>query len=170
MDSDGTGIHQFELADARGRSHTYVVAEHPAGEGMAIMFALLGLGAPTVVQLVSAALASDDLIGAIVSALGKDAPDLGTSDLGRMLREVDFRAVAPELGRALAADSIPGLARRIVSRTHRDGQPLSGGAFELAYQANYGELLQAVWRICSINRFFPLPSTSESAPALARGR
>lgn len=161
-----TGVHQFVLADRDGHPHQYIVMEHPAGEGMAIMYALLGLGAPTVLGLAGAAMRSEKILAAVVQALGGDddgeATGADTAELVRMLSELDLGSVGAELGRALATGRAPELTRQVLSRTHRDGQPLARD-FDLAYQANYGELLAAVWKVCQINRFFPGLSTSGSS-------
>jgi hypothetical protein len=163
---ENTGVHQFELLDARGQPHQYLVTEHPAGEGMAVMFELLAVGAPTVLGLAGAALKSEELLGAVLAALSDDTAELATSELGKMLAGLDLAAAGAELGRALGTGKAPELTRRILSRTIRDGQPVAK-VLDLAYQANYGELLLAVWRVCAINRFFPVPSTSGSEPKAA---
>jgi hypothetical protein len=157
-----TGVHQFELTDRDGVPHGYLVTEHPAGEGMDIMYALLGLGAPTVLGLAGAALRSEEVLGAVMAAFGSDAPALAGSDLMRMLAELDLSSVGAEVSRALGTGRAPELTRRVLSRTHRDGKPLAQH-LDVAYQANYTELLQAVWKVCSINRFFPVPSTSQAS-------
>lgn len=159
-----TGVHQFELTDRDGISHAYLVTEHPAGEGMDIMYALLGLGAPTVLGLAGAALRSEEVLGAVMAAFSADAPNLGVPELVRMLAELDLSSVGLEVSRALGTGRAPELTRKVLSRTHRDGKPLAQH-LDVAYQANYAELLQAVWKVCSINRFFPVPSTSASSSA-----
>jgi hypothetical protein len=162
---ENTGTHTFQLADARGASHDYLVMEHPAGEGMAIMYELLALGAPTVLGLASAALRSEELLRAIVEALSGDAPALGASDLGKMLAGLDLAGIGPEIERALGTGRAPSLTRKVLAHAFRDGKPLAGTGLDLAYQANYAELLTAVWKVCSINRFFPVPSTSSMSSA-----
>lgn len=160
-----TGTHQFQLHDAAGVAHNYVVNEHPAGEGMELMYALLGLGAPAVLGLASAALRSEDMLGAVMRALS--GGDSGVADtVGQMAADLDLTTVGVEVGKALGSGRAPDLTRRILSRTYRDGRSLGGvggSGIDLAYQANYAELLVAVWRVCTINRFFPVPSTSQSS-------
>ena len=167
MENTSTGMHQFQLTDANGKSHSYVVAEHPAGEGMELMYALLGLGAPAVLGLAGAALKSSDMLGAVIRALsGGDSGVSNTAEMGKLAADLDFASVGAEIGKALGTGRAPDLTRRILSRTHRDGRNLGAdGGIDLSYQANYAELLVAVWRVCTINRFFPVPSTSPSSSA-----
>lgn len=170
---DNTGVHQFELTDARGQPHSYLVTEHPAGDGMEIMYALLAMGAPTVLSLAGAALKSEDLVRAMFHALSGEEGGIdlgGVSELATMLAGLDLGSVGAELGRALGTGKAPDLTRKVLSRTLRDGQALAGkGAIDLAYQANYAELLTAVWKVSQINRFFPVPSTSSSSPSATQG-
>lgn len=169
------GIVTFTLLDADGVPHNYTVGEHPAGDGMAIMYELLGLGAPTVVGVVEAGLKSGELIRAAWEAFRggggeAQAPTAGAlmervqssdwKDFLKLLEDLDLSGVGGALEHAFVTGKAPALTRRVLAHTHRDGKPLSGPAFEQAYQANYWELLQAVWKVCQINRFFPLPSTS----------
>jgi hypothetical protein len=185
----GTAIHRFTLYDHAGAEHDYLVQEHPAIEGMEVLYELLGLGAPSLLGLASAALRSQDLVGAFLglsragdedsgadgtegvvddgggSASGSAAPSLPvtrgeTDDFSKMLSKLDLSTVGQELSRALLTGRAPKLTRRLLQHVHRDGKPLrDDGHFGRAYQANYYELMQLVWKVCGINRFFPQPST-----------
>ena len=75
------GIHEFELVDARGNTHTYMVTETPAGEGVEIMFAIMALGAPTALGLAGAAVASERMFGMVVDALRQDLEKCAVGDL-----------------------------------------------------------------------------------------
>lgn len=174
---EGAGIHKFDLEDWNGNRHQYLVTEHPAEEGMAILYELLGLGAPTLLGLAGAALKITD-VATLLSAFrpaaeGEEArQDPGTAgELARFLDALDLPSVGREITRALALGNAPKLTRKILGKARRDGQPLwEDGAFNLAYQANYLEMLTAVWRICQINRFFPQLSTSgDSLATMALG-
>jgi hypothetical protein len=162
----GPGVHPFQLTDAHGNVHDYVCQEHPAGEGMEIMFELLGMGAPSLLSLLGAAMSNGDGVRALLGALGaqsdEDAPPLDEDELAKLVRGIDLTLVSGELARVLGSKRGPALARAILARTHRDTHPLSGRHLDVAYQANYAELLQACWKVCQINRFFPVPSTSGS--------
>jgi hypothetical protein len=157
------GVHEFTLTDAQGAAHSYLVTEHPAGEGTEIVFELLGLGAPTALQLVGAALASDDFLRAVLGAMGGDGLQAdATATALQQLAAVDLGKVGAELSRSFAVGKAPvSLVRRIVANATRDGQRLST-AFDRAYQANYWELAQLVGKVIAINRFFPGLPTSAS--------
>ena len=158
MDQQVPGVHTFEL-----NGHSYLVQEHPAGEGMEIMYELLGLGAPTVLGLAAAAIKSEELLRAVLEAMKGVDSEVTMGDLGGMLSSLDLGSAGAELGKAIGTGKAPGLTKKILSRTHRDRQPIAR-CFDTAYQANYAELLQAVWKVCTINRFFPVPSMSPSLP------
>ena len=170
-----TGVHQFTLTDAEGQPHDYLVTEHPGGDGMGIMFDLLALGAPTVMSLAGAAMKSGEMLEAILTAYrgGGDGGAItksDTSEFGKLLAGLDLASVGTEIGRALATGQPPHLTRKLLSPqgVFRDGKPLS---IDLAYQANYLELLNALWKVCSVNRFFPVPSTllaSSNEPKAAK--
>lgn len=170
----GTNMHRFTLTDRKGQVHDYMVQEHPAGEGMTLMYELVGLGAPAVLALISAALRAEDLVGTVMATLRAGAsegeaseeggPEVGTADLSRMLGKAELGAVGQDIAKALATGKAPALTRKILARTLRDQRRLSDeGVFAMAYQANYAELLMAVWKVASINGFFPVPSMSTSS-------
>ena len=64
-------------------------------------------------------------------------------------------AASPELVRAVLKNARRGAA------DGTDMRPLSDDVwFSQAFQANYGELAQAVAKVVALNRFFPWPATS----------
>ena len=164
----GAPVHSFNLTDADGGTHAYIVAEHPGGEGMAIAFELLSLGLPTVLRLAGAAMESDTFLATAVRAVSGTSLQAGSegdtlAELRSMLSGIDFGQAAEDVRVALGSGQAPALVRRILSRTYRDGKPLSSDAsFDLAYTRNYMELLKAVWQVARINRFFPELSMSAS--------
>lgn len=175
----GPGVHQFRLADANGAEHDYLVQEHAAGDGMAIMYELLGLGAPSVLGLAGAVLKLENVVKmGLEAVMGReivgDAGEVGSltgadvTQLATLATDLDLSAVGIEVGKALSGGRAPKLTLSVLAKTHRDGRALVVGGkptvdFERAYQANYMELLQVVWRVCTLNRFFPLPATSPSS-------
>lgn len=165
---EGTGVHEFTLTDARGAEHSYLVQEHPAGDGCAIFYELMGLGMPTLLGLLGAALKSEELIRDVLAAMSaksdEDAPPFDWQDLARKLGELELEKVGQEIGRALATGKAPALTRALLSKTHRDGKLLNGAAFDLAYQANYWEMVRAIFKVCQVNRFLGDFSTLPSSP------
>lgn len=164
------GIHEFELTDAHGRVHRYMVTETPAGEGVEVMFAILSLGAPTVLGLAGAAVKSESMLGMISAALqgqvDGDTSDADYAEVAQAAISLDLPAIGREIGMALASGKMPGITKKLIARVHRDSKALRDPAvFDLAFQANYLELLTLLWKVCTINRFFPVPGTSESSPA-----
>lgn len=165
----GNAIHRFTLTDYAGTAHTYLVQEHPAIEGLEVLYELLGLGAPSLLGLASAALRSQDLVGAFLGLARAEASEDGggtaitsgeTDDFSKMLAKLDLSTVGQELSKALLTGRAPKLTRRLVQYVHRDSKPMADdGHFARAYQANYYELMQLVWKVCALNRFFPQPST-----------
>jgi hypothetical protein len=184
----GTPLHTFQLPDRQGRMHTYLVHEHNALDGMALMYELLGLGAPALISIIGAAMQSEDLIGSVIATMRAGAgpratetperlepgveyeeaapsePEVSTADLSRMLGKTQLGAVGQDIAKALATGKAPLLTRKVLAHTLRDNRRLSDeGVFALAFKANYGEMLQALWRVCQINDFFPVPSMFSSS-------
>ena len=144
------GIHRFQLEDADGNLHEYVVTRHGAERGMRICFQLLGHAAGAIVPLLEPLLSGDASLAGIMK--GEDAQALEGVDLSKAALEVK--------GLFLDSASI-GLVKDILSETSRDGAPLRIPTnFDAAYRGNYRELLEATWKVVVYNRFFPLPATS----------
>jgi hypothetical protein len=164
----GTGVHEFELTDANGKTWKYLVQEHPAEEGMEMLFELIGLGAPTVLGGLAELFKSEDMLSglfdAVRSMVGPESASTATSrdwsEFAQLIGQMDVGKVGREITFAVATGKAPKLVRRLLSRTHRNGKLLKeDGAFNVAYQANYWEMLAAVREVCRVNRFFPQLST-----------
>lgn len=146
----------FTLKDASGQEHSYRGVPHGAIEGQEVMWQLVALGAEPVARLAQLALSSSNV---------RDLLNADGAKLQQILGGADFSTVGADVRKALVATNMSKLAREILRNTMRDGKPLSvdasgNGVFDQAYRANYGELLQAVWRVVQANRFLPLPGTS----------
>lgn len=168
----GTGVHEFELTDAQGRTWKYLVQEHPAEEGMELLFELIGLGAPTILGGLAELFKSEDMVSGLFDAVrsmvaGEAATGATSRDWGEfaaLVGQLDVGKVGREITFAVGTGKAPKLVRRLLAKTHRNGKPLKDdGVFSLAYQANYWEMLQAVQQVCRVNRFFPQLSTSLSS-------
>ncbi|NOT72460.1 MAG: hypothetical protein HOP09_14660 [Hyphomicrobium sp.] len=161
-----TGIHEFVLQDALKQDHRYLVVEHNAGDGMDIMFALMGAGAPAILGLVGAVMRTESAVSEIGKALEPDGDESRSvvDQIRALVADVDIAALGADVQRVLTKSDATALVRRILKNTHRDGKPLSDDfVFGGAYKANYFEALVATWRVISINRFFPLLPTLGSS-------
>jgi hypothetical protein len=162
-----TGVHEFDLTDARGVSHHYVVTEHPGGAGISVMYRLLSLGAPTVASIAAAALASERVVALVTEALADgdgDGASISADDVGeifKILAELDVSEVGAAIGAALGSKAAIPLTYDILAFTSRDNRPVKE-VFDTAYQANWMELGRAVWAVCGYNRFLVGVGTSSS--------
>lgn len=140
-------MHEFNLIDAKGKPHTYLVQPHPAGEGTRLVLQVMGMAAEPLGRLLEGKLA--DLIERFASgALDMDAK------VADELKDVAWSAVAGDLRRVLADVDGTKLIRDVLRYTTRDGQRLADdGAYDFAYQQNYLELLKAVAQVIQINGF-----------------
>jgi hypothetical protein len=150
---------QFVIKDADGNDRRYEVTPHNAVQGQAIMWDLVALGAEPVARLADSALKSEEVVAGLASALASGGVgkllDGGAVEL---LGGIDLGAVGADVKRAIVSMPMQRLTRDILRHTTREGRALSDDTvFGLAYQANYGELLRAVWEVVKINRFLSLP-------------
>jgi hypothetical protein len=142
------GVESFDLVDADGRPHTYLVTLHPAEEGARILWALLAVGGEPLGAVLQSALGSVALEGATLESLLDTKLDT--------LAAVDWSKVGHDLANTIRQTDMTGLSRMILRHTVRDGAQLADStAFNLAFRGNYVELMQAVWRVIRVNRFLP---------------
>jgi hypothetical protein len=124
------------ILDDDGAPHAYVLTPHKPSDGLKI--------GPRLVALAGPALAS--LIGGFGS---------GPANLTKLLeQDLDLGAMAKELSLAILREDVSDLAKKMLAGSLRDGMPLdNSAAFEVAYQANYGELAEALAAVVEVNRF-----------------
>lgn len=148
----------FIVIDRAGVEHEYSVLPHNADEGFALSAKLLELGVEPLAQLVAGALQSGPA----------SAEALLDADLGAVLAGVDLGEIGKRLGPVIAA--LPGLRAALLKHTTRDGKKLNDlPAFNSAYQRNYAELYQALYRVVEVNGFLSLPAIwRTSGPAEAQ--
>lgn len=156
-------MHEFDLTDADGNVHHYLVTVHPGRDGMAIVAKFAELGAETLGQLATQFAGVDGVLD-VLKASVRDEPG-ADAKLQAVVKTLDLAGAARSLRPLIAAS--PELVREILKNARRgaadgsDMRPLSDSVwFSHAYQANYGELLQAVAKVVALNRFFPWPATS----------
>lgn len=143
---------KFTLKDGAGDVHEYTVMRHGAVEGQDVMWQLVALGAEPIARIAQIALVSGNI---------RELIDADSAKLEQMLGGADFSTVGADVRKAIVATNMSKLAREVLRHTSRDDKPLHDNiAFGNAYSGNYGELLQAVWRVVQTNRFLPLPGTS----------
>ena len=125
----------FELKDADGQPHTYLVVPHPPDEGQRILWTLMAGG---VEPLAAAA-------GGLL-AKGGTLAELMDQDLGDLFGDLDWASVGKGLKSTLVSGDMPGLTKQLMRHTLRDGRELADPAvFAGAYQRNYWEMTRALW-------------------------
>ena len=164
-----SNVREFTLSDAQGNSHTYQTHLHaPASGGMEIMWTLTALGAEPLGRLVHGFASSGALMQGIAAGMQSATNRAGDTGgpfeaLSDMEIDIDFASLGADLRKVLMLLDSHDLARRIMSRTLRDGKRLSDdAAFNEAYVGNYWEYQRAVWKVVMLNRFFPLLGTSST--------
>ena len=129
----------FSIDDDDGQAHAYAITPHPGGEGFALATRLFGLfGGP---------------LGGLL-----DAVDLAKPGKGSILdQSIEFGGLARGLAEAIAGCESVDLAKRLLSHTLRDDADLGGtkaaAEFDRIYEANYGELADAIFASVEVNRF-----------------
>lgn len=152
-------MERFELRDRTGAAHGYAVELHPGSTGMALALRVQALAVEPIVEAVRASLALPQLRAMVVNPdadTGMDAGALLLAIVGE-LQGLDTSHVGPALAAALGAADGPALVRSLLAHTWRDGKALNEPMhMDAAYRGNYGELMQAVFKVVQLNGFFPL--------------
>jgi hypothetical protein len=136
----------FSLKGADGKDHSYVCQPHPAGEGTSLMLDLMGIAGEPLARIIESKGA--ELIEQFLS--GEVTLD---SDISALVQGVEWSQLARDMRSAIAATGGAKLFIELLKYTHRDGMPLNAAGYDIAYQQNYGELLQAVARVVKENGF-----------------
>jgi hypothetical protein len=123
------------IQDDDGTPHNYMIACHPAVDGLRLAQQLFALAGPSLGKLI------EGLRGAGASSSLLDL-DL---DLGALLNEVS---------QAVASSDLPGLVSALLRHTVRDSQMLNNDAMiNQAFGGNYGEIAEAVSAVVEVNGF-----------------
>jgi len=121
-----TGQRSFTVADDSGHEHAYTHTLHGARDGFRLLLRLSKVLGPSLGELIAAG--------------------------GGMEGEVGYDRVGAAVQAAAAALlSDQEMVEQLLRHTFRDGERLDGHRFDLAYQANYGELLVAMRRVIADN-------------------
>lgn len=133
--------------------HTYVVAKHGGTDGIAVIDKMLELGA-------------GPIISALFGAMSLSESGGVKEDLRGALGKIDPSAMASALQQGLrASGGLKVLAPMLLKHTRRNGVLLTAAEIDIAYAANYGELIKALSKVFEINGFFDVLaifSTDES--------
>jgi len=140
---------EFVLKDDEGESVAYSVVLHPGSEALTLLWSIAQAGAQPLARLL------EGNLGRIIEAMTSEQ----NVELAELVDELDLRlsdAVKDVFGiiQAAGADR---LIREFLSHTYRNGVSLKGTkAFDDAYTANYGEMIEAVVKVVKANRFLAL--------------
>lgn len=159
--------HEFEAL-----GHRYVVRLHDPEEGLPLAATLASMGVPALIDAAVAALPGLlDEGGALAEALGGDggildAP-ISTEALARQVLGAvaeNSASVKDSAAQLLGDPRLPGLAKRALAYSTRDGEPcIVGGKLSPVYAGNYHELALAVFHALKANAGFGGPGSSLSA-------
>lgn len=133
------------INDDDGRPHAYTLLPFGASEGWRLAVALFALVGGSLGKLLSGLLA------------GAGGSGTGTGSLGKLLEaDLDLEAIVRDLAQALLGAEGHGeqLLKQLLRNVTRDGKGLDNAAvFDLAFQANYGELAEVVVWSVEVNGF-----------------
>lgn len=157
---------EFDLPDADGVSHHYLVGYHNADEGLDVSLWLLAHSGAIATGLLPAL---KDAVSSLVSDSSGSVEALLDTDAGKAwgaitgaLGSVDMAQVGEQWRNALLAPTAKPVLKSLFRHASRDNLDV-GQRFQLVYQANYLEMYQTALKIIKANRFFPWPGTSPSA-------
>ena len=129
---------KFTIIDDCGDSHAYEVITHSPEKGLALTFRILELLGPTLGKAITGFLQGKDRASIMDSEMDGEA----------------IGAAVEALAVSLVKQNAVGLIKELLSNATRDGQALDNPAhFSVAYQANYGELSEAMVRVIIENGF-----------------
>ncbi len=123
------------IEDADGKPVEYRIIPFGASQGMRLALEIFALVGPAAGKLLQGALAS-------------------RGDSSALDADVDLDAVVREAAHALVGSDTTSLMRRLLANTTRAGQSLDNLAvFDVSYQGNFGELIDALVAVIEVNRF-----------------
>lgn len=151
--------HEFDIKDAQGVPHHYVMGYHGFEDGADVsLWLIANCGSMVGTMLPALKQATSSLMqeaGTVEALLSMDA-GRAFEGLADALGSVPPEAFAAELRRSLAGAKP--MLRVIFKHAARDGLPVLAN-LDTIYRANFWEMYQAAFEIIKANRFFPLPST-----------
>jgi len=139
----------FELNDAQGKPHQYIVIPHGWEDGLDVVDALLNIGLGPIAELMYAT--------AMNSAKETSEAGGASVDTEALLANFDRKEAVKSIRDGLrTAGGMRKLAPLLLKNTHRDGEPLNGASVMQVFPQNWGELRDILAKIMEINGFFAL--------------
>ncbi len=142
----------FDLTAADGSKHRYDITPHTHEQGHRLFWQLMATAAGPLARVADIVLATQKA-GGLAQLLDKDHMDL----LDEVLGAGGVASLGEDVKRAILSTDMPDIGVELLRFTNRDGQPMSEAINrDMAYQANWIEYLQALWRSVEHNNFLPL--------------
>lgn len=152
---------EFQLVDTNGDAHEYTCTPHKAGDGTRLCLRVLGMAGEPIGRIASSNLSEliELFAGLDLDPNAEDA-ELESAFDGFASKveglDLDLGAIIRDLQAAIADAGDDQFFRSVLKHTYRDGKPVAKNlVFDQAYQANYMELFQAVWKVIQANGFLP---------------
>lgn len=152
---------EFTLYDADNVAHSYIIVPHPASKALKLVWRLVQSAATPLARLITSADNLPKLIEALLEASEEGKEDLDVIELLKSL-DLDFSQAATDFFTVVTATGEEWVTRELLEYTKRDGLSLKQKTrdgdfnFDQAYQANYGEMMEACIKAVQVNRFLSL--------------
>ena len=144
MNSVGIQHSPITIIADDGIGHEYVIIPFGAGEGWPLGMRIAELISPPLGVVIDGLVGGLDDVPDAINKLQAGVTQVADGGIGAMGSSIG------SLAGVLAGDMA--LVRQLVKHVTRDGQKLSNPAvFDMAYQANYGELLMALYHVLRVN-------------------
>lgn len=140
------------ICDDSSVEHRYEIVPHTTTQGIRLGIRLLAVLGPAAGRFLGETLggaSAQQATKAAVEAEPDDNEQAKKTGLDADISPETIAKIADSLVERLVAADCPGLVREVLANVTRDDKPLDNPAnFETAYQANYGELAEALaWAI-----------------------
>ena len=156
---------EFQLADAKGNPHDYTLSPHPTSEGSMLALRVLGMAGEPIGRLAGGNLdAIMDIIPIAIEAANQaELEDKGDAEMFEEIKreigdlsdlDLDLGSIVADIQAAIFEAGGDKFLKDLLKYTYRDGEKLAQPhVYDQAYQANYRELFQVIWRVIKENGF-----------------
>lgn len=153
---------EFQLTDAQGEPHEYTISPHATSDGSMLALRVLGMAGEPIGRLASSNLG---VLIDVLPKLAQAAEDKNTSDADLLLLaeqelgaledlDLDLAQIVQDIQQAVVSAGGDAFFQNLLRGAYRDGKPLAKRhVYDTAFQANYRELFQAVWKSIQANGF-----------------